>query len=461
MTFRFPRDFTWGAATAAYQVEGAIHEDGRTPSIWDTFCAKPGAIADGTSGERACDQYHRYTEDIDIMKRMGVDAYRFSVSWSRVIPASDGKVNQAGVDYYLRLIDALREAGIKSTCTVYHWDLPQYLEDQGGWPNRDTAERYADYAQVLAEQFGNRVDTWITLNEPWCAAYLGYGNGTHAPGVKDYAKSLEAVHHLNLAHGLGTQAIRSVLGDQARMSVTLNPAVNIAETDAPEDIAAKHRADLMNNEVFYGPMFEGRYDPDIFEATTGITDWNFVKDGDLETIHQPLQILGLNYYSTTHVRAATSGNVNEGAPVPAQDIVEFLPPTGELTAMGWNQEPHGLTSLLTELSSRFPDLPLMVTENGSAWDDVVSEDASASNGKIIHDPHRVNYMNQHICAVADAIEIGANVIGYYAWSLLDNFEWALGLSKRFGIIGINYDTEERIWKDSALRYGEIVKANAI
>lgn len=461
MTFTFPKDFTWGTATASYQVEGAIHEDGRTPSIWDTFCAKPGTIADGTSGERACDQYHRYMEDIEIMKRIGVGAYRFSVSWSRIIPESDGKVNQAGVDYYLRLLDSLREAGIKPACTVYHWDLPQYLEDQGGWPNRDTAKRYAEYAQVLAERFGDRIDTWITLNEPWCAAYLGYGNGIHAPGIKDYAKSLEAVHHLNLAHGLGTQAIRSVLGDGARISVTLNPAVNIAETGAPEDIAAKHRADLMNNEVFYGPMLEGRYDPDIFEATANVTDWSFVRDCDLETIRQPLQVLGLNYYSTTHVRAAAPGNVNEGVPAPAQDIVEFLPPTGELTAMGWNQEPHGLTTLLTELGTRFPDLPLMVTENGSAWDDVVSEDAAAPGGKIVHDPQRVNYMNRHIRAVADAIEAGANVTGYYAWSLLDNFEWALGLSKRFGIIRVDYDTEERIWKDSALRYSEIVKANAI
>ncbi|MBT1174660.1 beta-glucosidase [Bifidobacterium sp. LC6] len=460
MTFAFPNDFTWGTATASYQVEGAAHEGGRTDSIWDTFCAKPGTIADGTSGEKACDQYHRYMEDIDIMKRIGVGAYRFSVSWTRIFPEFDGPVNQEGLDYYLRLLDALREAGIKPVCTMYHWDLPQYLEDRGGWPNRDTAKRYADYARTLAQAFGDRVDTWTTLNEPWCTAYLGYGNGVHAPGIKDYAKALEAVHHLNLAHGLGIQAIRSVLGDDARMSVTLNPAVNIAETDAPEDLLAKQRADLINNEVFYGPMLQGRYDSGIFDVTRDITDWSFVKDGDMEEIHQPLDVLGLNYYSTTHVRHAAPGTVNNG-PVPAQDIVESLPPAGALTAMGWNQEPQGLTGLLTELSTRFPDLPLMVTENGSAWDDVVTEDAAAPGGKIVHDPQRVNYMNQHIQAVADALEAGANVTGYYAWSLLDNFEWALGLSKRFGIIRVDYDTEERIWKDSALRFRDIVRANAI
>lgn len=461
MTFTFPTDFTWGTATASYQVEGAVNEGGRTPSIWDTFCAKEGTIVDGTSGERACDQYHRYPEDIEIMKKLGVGAYRFSVSWSRIIPEPDGKVSQDGVDYYLRLLDALREAGIKPVCTLYHWDLPQYLEDQGGWPNRDTAKRYAEYVQVLASAFGDRVDTWTTLNEPWCSAYLGYGNGVHAPGVKDYTKALAAVHHLNLAHGLGAQAVRSVLGEDARVSVTLNPAVNIAETGSLQDLEAKRRADLMNNEVFYGPMLEGRYDSDIMDATSEITDWSFVHDGDLETIHQPLQVLGLNYYSTTHVRHAAVGNVNENVPAPAQDIVEFLPPAGELTAMGWNQEPSGLTTLLTEMSARFPDLPLMVTENGSAWDDEVTEESTAPNGKIVHDPQRVNYLNRHVRAVADAIEQGANVTGYYAWSLLDNFEWALGLSKRFGIVRVDYGTEERIWKDSATRYSEIVRANAI
>ena len=462
MTFIFPETFTWGTATASYQVEGAIHEDGRTPSIWDTFCAEPGTIADGSSGEFACDQYHRYPEDIEIMKTLGVGAYRLSISWSRIIPGPDGAVNQAGVDHYVHLLEALRKAGIKPVVTLYHWDLPQYLEDEGGWTNRNTAIRFAQYAKVLAEAFGDLVDTWTTLNEPWCSAYLGYGNGVHAPGIKDYRKALQAVHHLNLAHGMAIQAIRSVLGESARVSVTLNPAVNIPVSDTAEDLAAKRRADLLGNEVFYGPMLEGRYDPEIFDVTAPYTDWPFIRDGDMDIIHQPLQSLGLNYYSTAHVRYSGEGRVEvEGHPLPAQGIVETLPPEGELTAMGWNQEPSGLTRLLCELSARYPDLDLVITENGSAWDDEVVADAQYPNGKIIHDRQRVAYLERHVKAVADAIQNGARVTGYFAWSLLDNFEWAFGYEKRFGIIGVDYATQERIWKDSAIRYRQIVRDNAI
>lgn len=462
MTFAFPNTFTWGTATASYQVEGAIHEDGRTPSIWDTFCAKPGTIADRSSGEFACDQYHRYPEDIEIMKTLGVGAYRLSISWSRIIPGPDGVVNQAGLDHYVRLLETLREAGIKPVVTLYHWDLPQYLEDEGGWTNRNTAIRFAQYARILAEVFGDLVDTWTTLNEPWCSAYLGYGNGVHAPGIKDYGKALQAVHHLNLAHGLAIQAIRSVLGASARVSVTLNPAVNIPVSNTPDDLAAKRRADLLGNEVFYGPMLEGRYDPEIFDVTAPYTDWSFIQDGDLDIIHQPLHSLGLNYYSTAHVRYSEAGRSDvEGHPLPAQGIVETLPPEGELTAMGWNQEPSGLTRLLCELSVRYPDLDLVVTENGSAWDDEVVEDEHYPNGKIIHDRQRVAYLERHVQAVADAIRDGAHVTGYFAWSLLDNFEWAFGYDKRFGIIGVDYATQERIWKDSALRYRRIVRENAI
>lgn len=476
--YEFLNRFIWGAATASYQVEGAIHEDGRTPSIWDTFCERPGVISDGSSGAEACDQYHRYAEDIELMKKLGIDAYRLSIAWPRIFPELGGKVNQKGVDYYLRLLDALRDADIKPVVTMYHWDLPQYLEDRGGWTNRDTAKRYADYAETLAKAFGDRVDIWTTFNEPWCSAYLGYGNGIHAPGIADYGKALDAVHHLNLAHGLGAQAVRGVLGDQANISVTLNLAVNIAQSDSEADIAAKRRADLISNEVFLGPMLEGRYDPEIFEVTAQDSDWSCIQEGDLEIIHQPLHSLGLNYYATTHVQGVQSPKPHATAvwgenPVPAQEIVDVLPPEGELTAMGWNQEPEGLTNTLVELSKRFPDLPLMVTENGSAWDDEVSEGESVSveganaesdietHGKIVHDPKRVAYLNAHVGAVAKALQQGANVIGYFAWSLLDNFEWSFGYTKRFGIIRVDYDTQERIWKDSGLRYREIVRDNAI
>ncbi len=485
VTYIFPQGFTWGTATASYQVEGAIHEDGRTPSIWDTYCAIPGKILDGASGEYACDQYHRYQQDIALMRELGVGAYRFSVAWPRIIPHKGSAVNTAGVDYYNRLIDALLESGIKPVATLYHWDLPQYLEDDGGWPCRDTAYRFADYATVLAKAFGDRVDTWTTLNEPWCTAYLGYGNGGHAPGIKDHAQALAAVHHLNLAHGLGVQAVRAVVGEQARCSVTLNLQVNRPATDSPNDVAAVERADLFANEVFLGPMLEGRYDPRIMEATADLTDWAFVQDGDLVTIHQPLDVLGVNYYSTSTVRHVDSSRPANSSglsdrhdnAMPAQSNVEVLPPEGELTAMGWNQDPQGLTDLLVSLSRRFPDLELMVTENGSAWDDTVDVDdtvptvygppASDGNatiavagGRIVHDQHRVAYLKAHIAALVTAIQEGANVTGYYAWSLLDNFEWAFGYTKRFGIIRVDYPTQERIWKDSARYYQQLATTNS-
>ncbi|WP_339350464.1 glycoside hydrolase family 1 protein [Bifidobacterium indicum] len=473
--FELPADFTWGTATASFQVEGAAREDGREDSIWDTFCREPGRILDGSNGDQACDEYHRYPEDISLMKEMGVGAYRLSVAWPRIFPSAQGRLNQAGLDHYRRVLDMLRDQGIKPVVTLYHWDLPQYLQDAGGWPNRDTAKRYAEYAGVLARAFGDSVDTWTTLNEPWCTAYLGYGNGAHAPGIRDYDRALATVHHLNLAHGLGAQAIRAELGDKAWVSVTLNLQVNRAESGSEEDLAAKTRADLFANEVWLGPMLAGTYDQRIREAAQGITDWRFVREGDLETIHQPLDVLGINYYSTNHVQARRIGEGSTQAGVgpqgslpdqeanamPAQESVETLPPRGELTAMGWNQEPRGLTDLLLEVSHRFPDLDLMVTENGSAWEDEVSPDPSQPGGKIVHDPKRVTYLEQHVRAVAKAIQDGARVTGYFAWSLLDNFEWALGYTKRFGLIRVDYPTQERIWKDSGRRYARIVKDNAI
>lgn len=488
MSYQFPEGFTWGTATAAYQVEGAIREDDRVPSIWDTYCAVPGNIMDASSGEFACDQYHRWPQDVALMKELGVGAYRMSIAWSRIIPSCGGSVNQAGINHYLGVLDALCENGIKPVVTLYHWDLPQYLEDLGGWPNRDIAQRFAEYAGVLAKAFGNRVDTWTTLNEPWCTAYLGYGNGAHAPGIKDHALALRTVHHLNLAHGLGIQAIRAELGQQAKCSVTLNLQVNRAASDSPEDLEAKSVADRMGNEVFLGPMMEGRYDTQIFEDTRSVTDWAFVHDGDERMAHQPLQSLGINYYSTAYVRRSHDevsfdtrvlGEGTHANAMPAQEHVEVLPPEGELTDMGWNQEPQGLTDVLCEMSQRFPGVELVVTENGSAWKDSVTEDADVLGvfgsqtaegsqvkyavvpGKIVHDGNRVAYLDAHVKAVADAIERGANVTGYYAWSLLDNFEWARGYTKRFGIIRVDYDTQERIWKDSARLFQQIAKSNSI
>lgn len=463
MTIGFPQNFIWGTATAAYQVEGAIHEGGRTDSIWDVFCRKEGAIHDHSSGQIACDMYHRYPQDVGIMKELGVDAYRFSISWNRIIPQLGGPVNQEGVDYYHRLLDSLLQAEIRPVATLYHWDLPQYLQDRGGWINRDTALRFADYAQTLAQSLGDRVDTWTTLNEPWCSAYLGYGSGEHAPGIRDYAQTLSAAHHLNLAHGLAVQALRSVLGEKARVSVTLNLTASVAESAAPEDVAAKRCVDLLANEIWLGPMLDGSYDPELLEVTSDYSGWSFLKDGDEEIIHQPLDVLGVNYYSSSHVRGVTdpdeiaSRKASHSSPMPAQEIVDSLPPKGPLTAMGWNQEPRCLTDLLLELSRRYPELDLMVTENGSAWDDQVSLDSQAPGGKIIHDPQRVAYLDAHVKALKKAIEGGAHLTGYFVWSLLDNFEWAYGYQKRFGIIGVNFSTQERIWKDSAYWYQRIIR----
>lgn len=482
MTVNFPKEFIWGAATAAYQVEGAIHEDGRTASIWDTYCAVPGNIADGSSGAVACDQYHRIDQDIAIMKELGIGAYRFSIAWPRIIPQFQGSVNQKGIDYYSLLVDKLRSAGIKPVATLYHWDLPQYLQDRGGWAWRDTAEYFAQYAAIMAGALGDRVDTWTTLNEPWCSAYLGYGNGAHAPGIRDYNQALRAAHHLNLAHGLAVAAIRSELGAQAICSVTLNLQVNRAASDSEQDMQAKHLADLFGNEVFLGPMLEGKYDPAIMDASAYITDWSFVQDGDEQLIHQPIDVLGINYYSTNTVRWVNSDNNTaherdrHAGAMPAQECVETLPPTGELTAMGWNQDPQGLTDIVMKIAHRYPRLDLMITENGSAFDDVVSKDTGIAavvneqdseslpaiqGGMIVHDPQRVHYLQQHLHALAHAIEQGARVTGYFAWSLLDNFEWALGYTKRFGIIRVDYHTQQRIWKDSARYYQAVIATGAL
>lgn len=481
MTISFPDNFVWGAATASYQVEGAIHEDGRTDSIWDTYCSVPGNIIDGSSGEVACDQYHRLDQDIALMKELGIDAYRFSIAWPRIIPQYQGRVNQLGIDYYSKLVDKLRDADIKPVATLYHWDLPQYLQDRGGWAWRDTAQYFADYAATMAKALGDRVDTWTTLNEPWCSAYLGYGNGAHAPGIRDYAQTLAAVHHLNLAHGLAIQAVRGELGEDTRCSVTLNLQVNRAASDSTADQAAKHRADLIGNEVFLGPMLEGKYNPEIFEATAAITDWQFIHDGDEQNMCQPLDVLGINYYSTNTVRwidsqaVAHAGDRHAGA-MPAQDQVETLAPTGELTAMGWNQDPQGLTDIVMEIAQRFPDLDIMITENGSAFDDEVTPDSSVSTlvdsqhgedkqiiqgGCIVHDPKRVQYLRNHLEALHQAMEQGAHVTGYFAWSLLDNFEWALGYTKRFGIIRVDYPTQSRIWKDSARYYQSVIATGTV
>ncbi len=463
---QFAPDFLWGSATASYQIEGAVTEGGRGPSIWDTFSARPGAVLNGDTGAVAADHYHRVAEDVALMQRLGLQAYRLSIAWPRVQPDGSGAWNDEGIAFYVDLVDRLVAAGIAPVVTLYHWDLPQPLEDAGGWGNRETAYRFADYARKMAEVLGDEVTVWTTLNEPWCSAYLGYASGVHAPGRTEPAVALAAVHHLNLAHGLAASAVREVLGDAAQVSITLNLHVTRAASDAPEDVAAKHEVDTVANEVFLQPLLEGRYPEEVRAQTAHLTDWSFVQEGDLELIRVPLDLLGVNYYSTGKVRRGTPPT-GDGTPGPdghrssevspwvGCDDVEWLPLPGPHTAMGWNIEPEGLTELLLGLHRRYPGLPMAVTENGAAFADEVSEDGR------VHDLPRVEYLHDHIDAVGAAMDAGADVRGYFVWSLMDNFEWAYGYDRRFGIIRVDYPTGERTLKDSALWYRDLVATRTV
>ncbi len=459
MTTRtFPAGFVWGSATAAYQIEGAASEDGRGPSIWDTFSHTPGRTLNGDTGDVADDHYHRWQEDLGHIADLGLGAYRFSVSWPRVQPGGSGAWNQAGIDFYSRLVDGLLERGVAPVATMYHWDLPQELQDAGGWPVRDTALRFAEYAAGIVGALGDRVHTWTTFNEPWCTAYLGYASGVHAPGVTDPAAALAAVHHLNLAHGLAGRVVREQ-APSTQLSVTLNLHVMRPDSDSDADRDAARRIDAVANRAFLGPMLEGAYPADLLSDTAAVTDWSFVRDGDEKTAAVPLDVLGVNYYSSGRVKAwdgtserSTADGHGDGAASPwvGAGDVDFLPQPGPYTAMGWNIDPGALTELLLRLREQYPDQPLMITENGAAFDDEVAADGS------IHDERRIDYLRRHLGATADAIEQGADVRGYFLWSLLDNFEWSYGYERRFGIIRVDYGTLERTWKDSAHWYRRLV-----
>ncbi|MDF3297664.1 GH1 family beta-glucosidase [Streptomyces tropicalis] len=460
----FPPAFLWGAATSAYQIEGAVREGGRTPSIWDTFSRTPGKTAGGETGDVAVDHYHRYREDVALMADMGLDAYRFSVSWPRVQPTGRGPAVQVGLDFYRRLVDELLDHGIRPALTLYHWDLPQELEDAGGWPERDTALRFAEYAQIVGEALGDRVEQWITLNEPWCSAFLGYGSGVHAPGRTDAAAALRAAHHLNLAHGLGLQALRSAMPARNTVAVSLNSAVVRPVSQDPADLAAARRIDDLANGVFHGPMLHGAYPATLLEATASITDWSHVRDGDLEHIGSPLDALGLNYYTPALVSAADAsgpGQRSDGhgasafSPWPGADDVAFHQTPGDRTEMGWTVDPTGLHELIMRYTREAPGLPLYVTENGAACDDKVDADGR------VHDPERIAYLHGHLTAVRRALADGADVRGYYLWSLMDNFEWSYGYGKRFGAVHVDYATLARTPKSSAHWYGRVARTGEL
>lgn len=459
----FPVDFVIGAATAAYQIEGAATAEGRGPSIWDTFSATPGRVVNGDTGAVADDHYNRLESDLDLMAEMGLEAYRFSISWSRVQPLGSGAVNQAGLDFYGRLLDGLIARGIRPVVTLYHWDLPQPLEDAGGWTNRETAYRFAEYARIVAEALGDRVQAWTTLNEPWCSAFLGYGSGGHAPGRTDGADALTAMHHLNLAHGLAVRVLREVT-PRAEVSITLNFHVVRSEDGVDgADTEAVRRIDALANRSFTQPLLTGGYPADLIEDTKSVTDWSFVLPGDVETIRQPLDSLGVNYYSTARVRLwdgisprehADGHRSARGSAWPGSEHVEFLSQDGPYTAMGWNIAPDGLEHLLLSLSSQHPDLPLLITENGAAFEDELVGDR-------VQDDERVDYLRRHFTAAHRAMRQGVDLRGYFVWSLFDNFEWSYGYSKRFGIVYVDYETHERTVKDSGRWVQRLIEGHVI
>ena len=451
----FPEDFRWGAATASYQIEGAATEDGRGASIWDTFSHTPGTTLAGDTGDVACDHYHRYREDVALMARLGLQDYRFSIAWPRVIPSGSGAVNEAGLDFYSRLVDELLANGIRPVATLYHWDLPQPLQDAGGWPARDTAERFAEYAAVVARRLGDRVAVFTTLNEPWCSAYLGYAAGEHAPGARDNAAALTAAYHLLLAHGRGLQALRSELTGEHTLSITLNPANIRPASDSDADRDAAYTADLYANRIFLDPLLRGSLPAALLERTERVTDWSFVRDGDLEVISAPIDVLGVNYYNPHRVGATPPPDGSRALFAGTDDVFHY-PQDGPKTGMDWPVEPASMTELLVAMHRDYPGTAFVVTENGAAYPDTVAEDGA------VHDPERVAYLAAHIGAVRDAIEAGVDVRGYYAWSLLDNFEWAWGYSQRFGIVHVDFDGDlRRRPKDSFEFYRRVIAANGV
>jgi beta-glucosidase len=431
--------FTWGVATASYQIEGAVAEDGRSPSIWDTFSHTPGAVHGGDTGDVADDHYHRYRDDVDLMGSLGVGAYRFSLAWPRLQPDGHGPLNRKGVDFYARLTAALRERGIEPWATLYHWDLPQVLEDAGGWPARDTALRFADYAARVHDALGDSIGHWITLNEPFCSSLLGYAAGVHAPGVRDDAAAIRAVHHLLLGHGLAAARMRD--GGQVGLTLNLSPV------DGEPDAA--RRIDGLSNRIFLDPVLGRGYPADVADDLAGVTDLAHVHDGDLEAIAAPLDFLGVNYYFRCVVRA---GEGPEPSPWVGSRDVEFVERGRPTTEMGWEIDPDGLYDLLVRLRRDYPALPpIYITENGAAFPDEPGSDGS------VEDPERIAYLEAHFDAARRAIADGVDLRGYFVWSLIDNFEWAYGYSKRFGLVHVDFATQARTPKASAAWYADFIR----
>jgi beta-glucosidase len=439
---RFPADFTWGVATSAYQIEGAVTEDGRGDSVWDVFCRKPGAVRDGHTGEVADDHYHRWREDVALLADLGVTAYRFSIAWPRVQPDGKGPASEPGLDFYDRLTDGLLERGITPVPTLFHWDLPQPLQDEGGWLVRDTAYRFAEYARLAAERLADRVPMWITLNEPFVVMAFGYALGMHAPGLELMLGALPTGHHQLLGHGLAAAALRSAGVRQVAITNNCSPAW--PATDSEADVAAARAYDALHNRMFADPLLLGRY-PDLSAFGVGPDGPDCVRDGDLEVISAPLDALGLNYYNPTRVSALPD------SPLPFQ--MEPIPGY-PVTAFGWPVVPAGLTELLTMFGERYGDRlpPVLITENGCSVDDQVGPDGT------VDDQPRIGYLDGHIRAVHDAMVAGVDVRGYFVWSLIDNFEWSEGYHQRFGLVHVDFATQRRTPKASYAWFRDLIGA---
>jgi beta-glucosidase len=422
------KDFLLGTATASYQIEGAIHEDGRLPSIWDTFSATPGKVLNGDTGEVACDHYHRWQDDVELLSSLNVDGYRLSIAWPRVMD-ENGAPNRKGIDFYKNLLDGLKAKGLKTFVTLYHWDLPQYLEDRGGWLNRDTAYRFAEYADLMSRELAGKVDAWMTLNEPWCSAFLGYANGHHAPGRTNIRYATQAMHHLLLGHGLAVPILRKN-DPAAQVGIVANVGRGTANSTSAADQRAAQLFEVQHNAWILDPLLKKQIPQALFELWPGAEP--LVLEGDLEIIGAPMDFLGINYYFRTNVKS-------DGA----HGFVEAPPEGVERTQMGWEVYPQGLQELLIGFHKTYPNLPpIYITENGMASDDEVVD------GEVV-DNQRLSFLNRHLAAVDTAAKAGVDIRGYFIWSLMDNFEWAFGYERRFGIVHVDYPTQKRTLKRSA------------
>jgi beta-glucosidase len=454
MTFlHFPPGFLWGSATASYQIEGGWDADGKGLSIWDVFSHTPGKIEDGSNGDIACDHYHRWREDVNMIKELGHKVYRFSISWPRLLPSGRGRVNQPGLDFYNRLVDSLLEAEIIPFVTLYHWDLPQILQNEGGWASRTTAEAFAEYADLLTRNLGDRVKNWITHNEPGVVAYSGYLWGEHAPGLKDNLSAIKASHHLLLSHGWAVPLIRQN-SPQAEVGITLNLSPCTPASSSQHDLLACRKISGFWNRWFLDPLYNQLYPEDIVadyidQGVLPQEGMTFLKEGDLETIASPIDFLGINYYTRFFAR---NQDVPDDKNLPQSN---FQAPKSEWTEMGWEIYPLGLYQILTEIHSAYPVKKLYITENGASYSD------KPGDGGNIQDERRLSYLRYHFAAAHRAIQAGVPLAGYMVWSLLDNFEWAHGYTQRFGLVWVDYINQNRIPKDSSLWYKQVIQQNGL